>query len=52
MADGQQFVATVAPEEVNPLLQEVLRRAPSAAVTVEDPPLEDVLKRAFAEEES
>lgn len=41
-------VATVGPEEVNTLLSEVLRRFPQADVTVEDPPLEEVLETAFA----
>ncbi len=41
-------VATVGPAEVNGLLSEVLRRFPEADVTVEDPPLEEVLETAFA----
>lgn len=40
-------VADVPAEEVNPLLQAVLARQPSADITVEDPPLEEVLARAF-----
>jgi len=40
---------TVPPPEVNPLLQEVLRRVPEAEVTVATPPLEEVLTRAFGE---
>ncbi len=40
-------VVTVPPEEVNRLLAEVLRRLPDAEVTVEDPPLEEVLEAAF-----
>jgi ABC-2 type transport system ATP-binding protein len=40
---------TVPAAAVNPLLQEVLRRMPSADVTVADPPLEEVLTRAFGE---
>jgi ABC-2 type transport system ATP-binding protein len=46
-ADRNTLVATVAPEEINALLAEVLRRVPTADVTVEDPPLEDVLTRVF-----
>ena len=42
--NGDGFVQ---PSEVNPLLQEVLRRVPAADLTVEEPPLEDVLTRAF-----
>jgi ABC-2 type transport system ATP-binding protein len=45
----EAYVATVAPTEVNPLLAEVLRRHPSADVTVADPPLESVLRRAFGD---
>ena len=45
-----RWVATVGPEEVNSLLGEVLRRHPDADVTVEDPPLEEVLATAFARE--
>ena len=41
-------VATVGPAEVNGLLAEVLRRFPEADVTVEDPPLEEVLETAFS----
>lgn len=37
-------------EEVNPLLQAVLARLPAAAVTVGDPPLEQVLAAAFSNE--
>jgi hypothetical protein len=44
-----RFQKTVPPAEVNPLLQEVLRRMPSAEVTVASPPLEEVLTRAFGE---
>lgn len=44
-----RWVAVVQPSEVNPLLQEVLKRAPGADLTVEEPPLEDVLTRAFGE---
>jgi ABC-2 type transport system ATP-binding protein len=44
-----RMVATVPAEEVNALLQAVLFRDPSAVVTVEDPPLEEVLRRAFGE---
>lgn len=42
-----RWVALVEPSEVNPLLQEVLRRLPTADIKVEEPPLEDVLTRAF-----
>ncbi len=45
-----RWVATVRPEEVNSLLGEVLRRHPDADVTIEDPPLEEVLATAFARE--
>jgi ABC-2 type transport system ATP-binding protein len=44
-----KYVATVAANEVNPLLAEVLRRHPNADVTVSDPPLEAVLRKAFGE---
>lgn len=48
--DGNgRFERTVKPLEINPLLQEVLRRLPSAEITVADPPLEEVLARAFGE---
>jgi len=40
---------TVPASAVNPMLQEVLHRLPSAEVTVADPPLEEVLTRAFGE---
>jgi ABC-2 type transport system ATP-binding protein len=40
---------TVPASRVNPLLQDVLQRLPSADVTVADPPLEEVLTRAFGE---
>jgi ABC-2 type transport system ATP-binding protein len=40
---------TVPASTVNPLLQDVLRRMPAAEVTVADPPLEEVLTRAFGE---
>ena len=46
LADGRA-VATVERGEVNELLHAVLQRSPSAEVTVEDPPLEDVITRAF-----
>ncbi len=45
-----RWVATVGPEQVNGLLGEVLQRHPDADVTVEDPPLEEVLATAFARE--
>ena len=45
-----RWVATVGPEAVNGLLGEVLRRHPDADITVEDPPLEEVLATAFAGE--
>jgi ABC-2 type transport system ATP-binding protein len=48
--DGNgRYTITVAPAQVNQTLQEVLRRVPSADVTVTDPPLEEVLTRAFGE---
>jgi ABC-2 type transport system ATP-binding protein len=40
---------TVPAQAVNPVLQDVLRRVPNADVTVADPPLEEVLTRAFGE---
>ena len=43
-------VANLQPEQVNELLQQVLRRYPRAEITVEDPPLEDVLSSAFGSE--
>jgi ABC-2 type transport system ATP-binding protein len=43
-------VADVSAAAVNPLLQAVLARKPAADVTVEDPPLEEVLARAFGSE--
>ncbi|NKB89462.1 MAG: ATP-binding cassette domain-containing protein [Acidobacteria bacterium] len=45
-----RHVATVGPADVNGLLAEVLRRFPEAEVTVEDPPLEEVLETAFSRE--
>jgi ABC-2 type transport system ATP-binding protein len=47
--DEGRMVATVAADDVNALLSEVLRRSPSAEVTVADPPLEEVLRTAFGE---
>jgi ABC-2 type transport system ATP-binding protein len=44
-----RMVVTVRPDQVNTLLSTVLRRAPQADVTVEDPPLEEVLAAAFGE---
>jgi ABC-2 type transport system ATP-binding protein len=49
LVDGRTFTRTVQASEVNRLLQAVLERAPSADVTVTDPPLEEVLRRAFGE---
>jgi ABC-2 type transport system ATP-binding protein len=49
-ADHDQAVKDVPAAEVNPLLQAVLARRPAADVTVEDPPLEEVLARAFGRE--
>ncbi|MEQ1502955.1 MAG: hypothetical protein ABMB14_12030, partial [Myxococcota bacterium] len=46
---GGRFTRTVPPAEVNPLLQQVLQRLPQTEVTVADPPLEEVLTRAFGE---
>ncbi|MEZ4238776.1 MAG: ATP-binding cassette domain-containing protein [Myxococcota bacterium] len=47
-SDGSgRWQRTVPAREVNPLLQEVLARLPTAEVTVADPPLEEVLTRAF-----
>ena len=48
--EPDRWVATVGADEVNGLLGEVLRRHPDADVTVEDPPLEEVLASAFAQE--
>ena len=45
-------IATVGLDEVNALLRRVLERHPEAVVTVEDPPLEDVLATAFAKEKA
>jgi ABC-2 type transport system ATP-binding protein len=45
----EQWLATVAPSEVNRLLGLVLQRVPAAEVTVADPPLEEVLRTAFGE---
>jgi hypothetical protein len=45
------FVAHPRPAaDVNPLLQAVLARLPAASVTVQDPPLEEVLAAAFGAE--
>lgn len=38
-------------DEVNPLLQRVLSQLPRADITVADPPLEEVLERAFGSRE-
>jgi ABC-2 type transport system ATP-binding protein len=42
-------VATVDRDKVNDLLHAVLQVLPSADLTVEDPPLEEVIRRAFGE---
>jgi ABC-2 type transport system ATP-binding protein len=47
--DARTWHRTVHGSDVNALLQAVLERAPSADVTVTDPPLEEVLRRAFGE---
>jgi ABC-2 type transport system ATP-binding protein len=44
--DGR-CVATVEAKRVNEVLAAVLAQLPNAEVTVEDPPLEEVIKRAF-----
>jgi ABC-2 type transport system ATP-binding protein len=49
-SDQNQAVKDVPQAEVNPLLQAVLARRPEADVTVADPPLEEVLARAFGQE--
>jgi ABC-2 type transport system ATP-binding protein len=49
--DGR-MMANLPASEVNGLLAEVLRRLPEAELTVEDPPLEEVLATAFAEKSS
>jgi ABC-2 type transport system ATP-binding protein len=49
-SEGSGRWARTAPAgEINALLAEVLRRAPDADLTVADPPLEEVLTRAFGE---
>ncbi|MBT3222166.1 MAG: ATP-binding cassette domain-containing protein [Proteobacteria bacterium] len=48
--DDDRMVRLVPRQEVNELLGEVLRQIPSAEVTVADPPLEEVLRRAFSAE--
>ncbi len=49
-ADGLgRWRRTVPPAEANPLLQSVLARVPHAEVSIGDPPLEEVLTRAFGE---
>ncbi len=45
--DNGTWTGTFQADEVNARLAEVLRRAPGAEVTVADPPLEEVLTRAF-----
>jgi ABC-2 type transport system ATP-binding protein len=45
-ADGKLFVL-VAPDEVNALVARVLERLPVADLTIEDPPLEEVISRLF-----
>jgi ABC-2 type transport system ATP-binding protein len=45
--DRGQACLDVSKEAVNPLLQAVLARLPEASITVEDPPLEEVLAAAF-----
>ncbi len=45
--DEGRCVATVERDRVNALLQAVLQAVPSADLTVEEPPLEDVITRAF-----
>ncbi|HMV66118.1 MAG TPA: ATP-binding cassette domain-containing protein [Myxococcota bacterium] len=45
--DEGAWQATAEPAAINPMLAAVLQRCPEAEVSVSDPPLEDVLRRAF-----
>lgn len=47
-ASPGRWQATVPPQEVNALLTEVIRRLPHANVRVTDPPLDEVMRAAFA----
>ena len=49
VAEEGRCVATVDRDKVNDLLHSVLQVLPSADLTVEDPPLEEVIRRAFGE---
>jgi len=49
VAEEGRCVATVDRDKVNELLHAVLQVVPSADLTVEDPPLEEVIRRAFGE---
>ena len=45
--EDNAWQATAEPAAINPMLAAVLQRCPEAEVSVNDPPLEDVLRRAF-----
>ena len=49
VAEDGKCVATVDRDKVNELLHAALQVVPSADLTVEDPPLEEVIRRAFGE---
>ncbi len=46
---GETWEVTVDASDINARLSAVLARSPAAEVTVSDPPLEDVLRKAFGE---
>jgi ABC-2 type transport system ATP-binding protein len=48
-ADGRQETLTVSPAELKARIAEVLAAGDIADLTVEDPPLEDVMRDLFAE---
>jgi ABC-2 type transport system ATP-binding protein len=49
LVDGRQETLTVAPAELQARIAEVLTRGTVADLTIEDPPLEDVMRDLFAE---
>ena len=50
--EDDAWVRVVGADRVNQTLQSVLAAFPSADITVADPPLEEVLRRVFAEEDT
>ena len=50
--DDRTWQATVPACEVNALLARVLHHTPQADISISDPPLEDVLRRAFGSDDA